>query len=125
MMITIAPELADAIGKLHPVEPYRGMAVSHYFRRPYGSGWALGGDSGLCMDPLKGHEISDAFCDAELLAAAIDAGFSDRQPLKDALAEYERDRNARKAGYYDRNWTASLIEGGGRSSSTPAPRCAT
>ncbi|MFC7009642.1 NAD(P)/FAD-dependent oxidoreductase [Halalkalicoccus salilacus] len=109
--IAIAPELADSIGKLHPVEPYRGMAVPHYFRRPYGPGWALVGDSGLCMDPLKGHGISDAFCDAELLAAAIDAGFSDRQPLEDALAEYERDRNARKAGYYDRNREASLMEG--------------
>ncbi|WP_436346818.1 NAD(P)/FAD-dependent oxidoreductase [Natronorubrum sp. FCH18a] len=109
--IAIVPVLADAIGKLHPVEPYVGMAVPHYFRRPYGSGWALVGDSGLCMDPLQGHGISDAFCDAELLAAAIDAGFAGRQPLEVALAEYERDRNARKEGYYDRNWKASLMEG--------------
>lgn len=109
--IAIAPELADAIGERHPVEPYVGMAVPHYFRRPYGPGWALVGDSGVCMDPLKGHGISDAFCDAELLVDAIDAGFSDRQPLEDALAEYERDRNARKAGYYDRNWKASHMEG--------------
>lgn len=109
--IAIAPELADAIGKRRPAEPYIGMAVPHYIRRPYGSGWALVGDSGLCMDPLKGHGISDAFCDAERLADAIDAGFSDRQPLEDALAEYERDRNARKAGYFDRNWQASHMEG--------------
>jgi flavin-dependent dehydrogenase len=109
--IAIAPELADAVGKRQPAEPYVGMTVPHYFRRPYGPGWALVGDSGLCMDPLKGHGISDAFCDAELLADAIDAGFSDRQPLEEALGEYERDRNARKGGYYDRNRKASHMEG--------------
>jgi len=109
--IAIAPELADAIRKLQPVESYVGMAVSHYFGRPYGPGWALVGDSVFCMDSLKGHGISDAFCDAELLADAIDASFSDRQPLEDVLAEYESDRNARKGGYYDRNWTASHMEG--------------
>lgn len=109
--LSIAPELAAAVRNKQPVEPYIGMAVPNYFRRPYGPGWALVGDASLCMDPLKGHGISDAFCDAELLADAIDAGFSDRQPLEDALAEYERSRNARKAGYYERNWTGSRMEG--------------
>ena len=34
--------------------------------------------------------ISDAFCDAEALATAIDAGLGGYEPLDDALAEYER-----------------------------------
>jgi 2-polyprenyl-6-methoxyphenol hydroxylase-like FAD-dependent oxidoreductase len=38
--------------------------------------------------------ISDAFRDAELLAQAVDAGLSGRQPVEQALAEYERQRNA-------------------------------
>ena len=43
-----------------------------WFRQPYGPGWALVGDAGLLMDPITGQGISDAFRDAELLAAAID-----------------------------------------------------
>lgn len=109
--LEIAPDLAAAVGNSQPVEPYVGMAVPNYFRRPYGPGWALVGDAGLCMDPLKGHGISDAFCDAELVTDAIDAGFSGRQPLQEALAGYEHDRNARKAGYYERNWKDAHLEG--------------
>lgn len=108
--VAIAPDLADAVGDRRPVEPYVGMAVPNYFRRPYGPGWALVGDAGLCMDPLKGHGISDAFCDAELLTDAIDAGFSGRRPFEEALAGYEDDRNARKAGYYERNWKGAHME---------------
>lgn len=108
--LEIAPELANRVRDREPEEPYLGMAVPNYFRRPYGPGWALVGDAGLCMDPLKGHGISDAFCDAELLTDAIDAGFSGEKPLREALGEYERTRNARKAGYYERNWKGSHLE---------------
>lgn len=108
--LEIAPELAAAVGNGQSAEPYIGMAVPNYFRRPYGLGWALVGDAGLCMDPLKGHGISDAFRDAELLTDAIDAGFSGRQPLQKALAAYEHDRNARKSGYYERNWRGARLE---------------
>jgi flavin-dependent dehydrogenase len=108
--LKIAPELADRAADREPEEPYLGMAVPNYFRKPYGPGWALVGDAALCMDPLKGHGISDAFCDAELLADAIDAGFSEDVSLPEALAEYERERNARKVGYYERNWKASHLE---------------
>lgn len=109
--LQIAPHLADGVRDRDPEEPYLGMAVPNYFRKPYGSGWALVGDSGLCMDPLKGHGISDAFCDAELLTDAIHAGFSGQESLAEALAAYERDRNARKVGYYERNWKGSHLEG--------------
>jgi flavin-dependent dehydrogenase len=108
--LQIAPHLADGVRDRDPEEPYLGAAVPNYFRKPYGPGWALVGDSGLCMDPLKGHGISDAFCDAELLTDAIHAGFSGQKSLSGALAAYERDRNARKAGYYERNWKGSHLE---------------
>lgn len=69
------------------------------------------GDAGLCMDPLQGHGISDAFSDAELLAEAIDAGFSGREPLEHALANCERRRNERKKPYYEGNWKGAQMEG--------------
>lgn len=109
--LEIAPAIADAVRASQPTEPLIGTAVPNYFRKPYGPGWALVGDAGFCMDPLQGHGISDAFCDAELLAEAVDAGFSGRQPLEEALAEYERTRNAREAGHYERNWKGARMEG--------------
>ena len=63
------------------------------FRRPYGPGWALVGDASYHEDPLIAHGISNAFRDAELLAHAIDAGLSGREPLDRALAGYEQRRN--------------------------------
>jgi len=67
--------------------------LPHFFRKPYGSGWALVGDAGYHKDPLGGEGITDAFRDAELLTEAIDAGFSGRRSLEAALADYERQRN--------------------------------
>jgi 2-polyprenyl-6-methoxyphenol hydroxylase-like FAD-dependent oxidoreductase len=63
------------------------------FRRPHGPGWALVGDAGLVMDPITGQGIGDALRDAELLSGAVAAGLGGRQPLAEALAGYERDRD--------------------------------
>jgi flavin-dependent dehydrogenase len=65
----------------------------NYFRKPYGPGWALVGDAGYHRDFITGLGITDAFRDADLLAAAIDDGFSGRQPIEEALARYEQERN--------------------------------
>jgi len=86
-----------------------------WFRKPYGPGWALVGDAGLLMDPITGQGISDAFRDAELLAAAVAAGLdspasaaaaagADR--LTAALAGYQRDRDRAVRPMYD--FTARL-----------------
>jgi 2-polyprenyl-6-methoxyphenol hydroxylase-like FAD-dependent oxidoreductase len=51
------------------------------------------GDAGYHKDPLTAEGITDAFRGAALLSEAIDAGFSGKQPLADALAAYEEKRN--------------------------------
>ena len=61
--------------------------VPNYFRVPSGPGWALVGDAGYCKDPITAQGISDAFIDAENVADAIDAGFSGRRPLEEAMAD--------------------------------------
>lgn len=109
--VEIAPKLAEAIADVEPAEPFVGTQIPNYFKKPYGPGWALVGDAGLCMDPLQGHGISDAFRDAELLADAIDAGFRDRKPLGQALAGYEHRRNERKDPRYEENWNGAQMEG--------------
>jgi 2-polyprenyl-6-methoxyphenol hydroxylase-like FAD-dependent oxidoreductase len=81
---------------------FRGTAdLPNFFRRPYGPGWALAGDAGHHKDPAQAFGIADAFRDAELLAEAIDAGFSGRRSLDDALAGYEQQRNATAFPLYD------------------------
>jgi flavin-dependent dehydrogenase len=67
--------------------------LPNYYRRPFGPGWALVGDAGFHKDPTTASGISDAFRDAELLAAAIDDGLSGKDDLEVALAAYERQRN--------------------------------
>ena len=51
------------------------------------------GDAGYHKDPVTAEGITDALRDADLLTAAIDAGFSGHQPLEEALAAYEQQRN--------------------------------
>ncbi|HUF54374.1 MAG TPA: NAD(P)/FAD-dependent oxidoreductase [Dehalococcoidia bacterium] len=90
------PELAERLEGARREEPWVGTAgIPNMFRRPYGPGWALVGDAGYVKDPLTGQGINDGFIDAENLADAIDAGFAGRQPLDDAMANYETSRNER------------------------------
>ena len=63
------------------------------FHKPYGPGWALVGDAGLVKDPITGQGIGDAFRDAELLVEAIEAGYSGKRPLGEALAGYQQKRD--------------------------------
>ena len=84
------------------VERFVGTAdMANFFRKPYGVGWALVGDAGYHKDPYLAQGITDSFRDAELLAEAIDAGFSGRQPLAEALADYEQQRNAAVMPMYE------------------------
>jgi flavin-dependent dehydrogenase len=57
-------------------------------RESGGPGWALVGDAGCFRDPITAHGITDAFRDAEILAAAVARGGDE------ALADYEATRNA-------------------------------
>ena len=86
--------LADRVRGGQREERFVGTAeITNFFRKPYGPGWALVGDAGYNKDPITAQGITDAFCHAELLAEAIDEGFSGRKPLDEALAGYEQQRN--------------------------------
>jgi flavin-dependent dehydrogenase len=90
----MAPELAARVRQGTQVERWMGTSdVPNFFRTPYGPGWALVGDAGYHKDPITGYGITDAFRDAELLAAALVQGLSGGRPLAAALADYERQRN--------------------------------
>lgn len=100
--LDLVPELAARIRSGKREGRFRGTAdMPNFFRRPYGPGWALVGDAGYHKDPAQAFGITDAFRDAELLAEAVDSGFSGHQPLDEALAAYEQQRNAVAFPMYD------------------------
>jgi flavin-dependent dehydrogenase len=93
-IIELAPSLAERMRGARRAEGIAGTgSLPNRLRRPHGPGWALVGDAGYAHDPTSGQGISDAFRDAELLALAIDDGFSGRRPLAEALGDYERRRD--------------------------------
>src|SRR5579884_1318542 len=87
-----APELWERMCASKRESRYVGGAIPSHVRKPYGPGWALVGDAGYQKDPCTASGVTDAFSSAELLAEAIDAGLSGRQPLEQALACYEQTR---------------------------------
>jgi flavin-dependent dehydrogenase len=92
--LDMVPGLAQRVRAGSRAEKFRGGAqLRGFFRRPFGSGWALVGDAGYHKNPITAQGITDAFRDAELLADAIDDTFAGRLSADDALAGYERKRN--------------------------------
>jgi len=103
-VLELIPELEQRIRAGRQVERFYGTAdLPNFFRKPYGPGWSLVGDAGYHKDPYMALGICDAFRDAELLASAIDEGLSERASLHDALAGYERQRNAAAMQLYRQN----------------------
>ncbi|MFE9581689.1 NAD(P)/FAD-dependent oxidoreductase [Nocardia sp. NPDC006044] len=99
----IDPELGVSLrdsGKR--VEQFRPMLYpDNYRRRSFGPGWALVGDAGYHKDPFTGWGITDAFKYAQLLADLVHEGLSGARPMAEALAEYERERDAQSASTYE------------------------
>jgi 2-polyprenyl-6-methoxyphenol hydroxylase-like FAD-dependent oxidoreductase len=92
--LELAPDVAERVRAASRVERFRGTGdLPSFLRKPYGDGWALVGDAGYHKDPCTAQGIGDGFRDAQLLADAIDAGLSGREPLDEAVAAYEKARN--------------------------------
>ncbi|HSB12534.1 MAG TPA: NAD(P)/FAD-dependent oxidoreductase [Blastocatellia bacterium] len=109
--LELAPGLAARIRNGKRAERFAGTVdLPNFFRKPHGPGWALVGDAGHRKDPNGAHGISDAFRDAELLADAVDGGFSGRQRLEDALAEYERLRNESALPTFELNFQFATLQ---------------
>lgn len=89
-----APSLAERVRGGKREERFAGTGfLPNFFRKPYGAGWALVGDAGYHKDPITAQGITNSFSHAEMLAEALDEGFSGRRQMEKALADYERRRN--------------------------------
>jgi menaquinone-9 beta-reductase len=91
VLAEVSPALAQSVAAARPEGWLWALAGRKGFlRKPYGPGWALVGDAGYYKDPLTAHGITDAFRDAELLAAAAargpEAAFADYAETRDALS---------------------------------------
>ncbi len=92
-MFDLAPEFAERVRGAKREAPFAGAAVSNFFRKPYGPGWALVGDAGYNRDPITAQGITDAFRDAERCATALDQAFTGARSFDDAMGEYQRERD--------------------------------
>ena len=90
----LAPHFAERIRGAKREARLVGVPVPSYFRRPFGPGWALVGDAGYNKDYITAQGITDAFRDAELVAAALDQSLSGALPYEAAMRHYQSTRDA-------------------------------
>jgi len=108
--IAMAPAFAERLRGARREAPFAGAAVANYFRKPFGPGWALVGDSGYLRDFITGQGIMDAFRDAELCTAALDEAFGGTRSFEDAMAGYQQSRDAAVKAMYEFTCELATLE---------------
>lgn len=102
--LDLIPDFASRVRSGRREERFYGCSdLPNFYRKPYGSGWALVGDAGAHKDPFLALGICDGLRDAEFLADAIRDGLGGNRSLTDAMADYERRRNEASAQDYQEN----------------------
>jgi len=106
----LAPEFAERVRGAKREAPFAGVAVTNFFRKPYGPGWALVGDAGYNKDPITAQGIQDAFRDAEQCAAALDQTFTQARSFDEAMGEYQRNRDEHVLPMYEFTCQLATLE---------------
>jgi 2-polyprenyl-6-methoxyphenol hydroxylase-like FAD-dependent oxidoreductase len=100
-MIDLVPAFADRLRAGKREERFYGAFVPNYFRKPFGSGWALVGDAGYNRDFITAQGISDAFRDAELCVNAVHESMSGVRSFDDAMSRYQSTRDQQVMPMYE------------------------
>jgi 2-polyprenyl-6-methoxyphenol hydroxylase-like FAD-dependent oxidoreductase len=109
--LDLAPEVSEVMRAGRREDRFHGTAdLPNFLRVPHGPGWALVGDAGYHKDPVTAQGISDAFRDAELLAASVDAGLRGDQSMPTALAGYQARRDAAALPMYEMTTDMATLE---------------
>jgi flavin-dependent dehydrogenase len=96
------PELALRLRHARRTSPVQGMLRQpNQVRQVFGPGWALVGDAGYYRDAITAYGISDAFRDAELLAATLDQALDGDGEETTALAAYQQHRDQALAEIFE------------------------
>jgi len=102
--LDLVPAFASRIRCGRRQERFYGCSdLPNFYRKPYGSGWALIGDAGLHKDPFLALGICDALRDVDFMADAVREGLGGSRSMPDALADFERRRNDASAKEYQEN----------------------
>ncbi len=105
------PQFAERLHAGRREERFYGTGdIPNFFRKPYGSGWALVGDAGYHKDPVGAQGITNSFQSAELLTEALDQAFSGRMQMEHALALYEQKRNQKMLPLYEYNSELATLD---------------
>jgi flavin-dependent dehydrogenase len=104
--LRLVPEFAARVARAERVAPFLGGSLPGWFRKPYGDGYVLVGDSGYHKDPITAQGITDAFLDAERCAAALHRWLGEGASYEEEMAAWHRERDAKAGPIYD--FTAQL-----------------
>ena len=109
--LELVPSLQERVRSGHRESRFHASGdLPGFFRRPYGPGWALVGDAGYTIDPSTAQGITDAFKDAERLAAALDQALSGRLAYDEALADFHRRRDEEVRPMYELTFGMASLE---------------
>ncbi len=108
--LELEPRFDDRARAAKREERFVGAAVSNFFRKPYGPGWALVGDAGYNKDYITAQGIQDAFRDAELCAVALDEAFSGTRSFDAAMGEYQTARDEHVLPMYEFTTQLATLE---------------
>ncbi len=108
--LELSPAFMERMRSATRVDRFYGSPVPNFFRKPYGQGWALVGDAGYSKDPITAQGIGNAFRDAELCAAALDATFTGDQDFETAMANYQAERDAHSLPMYEFTTQLAALE---------------
>ena len=106
----LAPSFAERLQAGTRETRFVGAAVSNFFRKPFGPGWALVGDAGYNKDFITAQGIDDAFRDAELCATALDETFTGAGSFDAAMADYQTRRDAQVLAMYEFTTELATLE---------------
>ncbi|WP_284617681.1 NAD(P)/FAD-dependent oxidoreductase [Aquabacterium humicola] len=99
--LALSPAFAARLGGARRESRIAGASVENFFRRPWGPGWVLVGDAGYTKDPITAQGISDAFVDAERVAAALDEALAGRRDVDEAMAASTAQRDESSLPMYE------------------------
>jgi 2-polyprenyl-6-methoxyphenol hydroxylase-like FAD-dependent oxidoreductase len=104
----LAPRLTHArrTSRIYPASP---RELQGYFRKPFGPGWALAGDAGLCPHPAIAHGMTDALRSAELLHQYTEQAWTAGQQAEDCLESYQQTRDAESTPWYYAGYAMSQL----------------
>ncbi len=106
----LAPVFAERVRGARREARFAGAAVPNFFRKPYGPGWALVGDAGYNKDPITAQGITDAFCDAQRCAIALDEAFSESRSFESTMGDYQRARDDHALPMYEFTCQLAALE---------------